>query len=308
MKSLSTSFLKSVTLASFVAISLTSYSVQAAAVACKSAYDVEAPAALAKDITSFDAARFTRQSDPKKADAILLDTVHRLMTEKVVAAKNLGGGVNTSYVFTFSSGIRAVFKPVNPQRPNQPIREAIAFRISMLFGLDIVPPTIVRNFKSSEIPKGFTAGEGSLQLFVETARPLVKGHDAAGAKNLLLDGKPFDPDTTVSGRRLRLFDWLINNHDRGTNAGNYMISKLDQTLLGVDHGVSFVGHDKTADPGKVPYYKKEFLADKEFYQKLTSRSRAEISAALKGLNPVRVEEFLQRHDKLTTDFSRHGSR
>ncbi len=119
---------------------------------------------------------------------------------------------------------------------------------------------------------------------------------------MLYNKKPYNPESSLSGRRLIIFDWLINNHDRGSNAGNYLISKLDQYVIGIDHSVSFVGHDKTARADKVPYYRMDFLNDFEFYQKLTSASPEQIKQALQGLNPQRIDEFFERYNKLISDF------
>lgn len=249
----------------------------------------------------FDVARLSREKDALLSNTILKDVENRLENEAVVKIENLGGGVNTSYKITFESGLMAAYKPVNPDRSNQPAREAIAYRLSELLNLDIVPPTVVRELKG-DIPKELKNISGSVQLFVHTAKPLKKRKLSNGDRIILHNEVIFDPDLTLSGRRLRIFDWLINNHDRGSNGGNYLISGIDSYIFGIDHSVSFVGHDKAARSDKVPYYKPEFLNDVEFYNKLTSVSREEIRKSLKGLNPVRVDEFFERYNKLITDF------
>lgn len=251
----------------------------------------------------FEMARAKRSESKKQAYEILADIENRLATEEVAHIEFLGGGVNESFKVTFTSGLKAVFKPVNPDRANQPIREVIAYKVSQLFDLMIVPPTVMREMKGN-IPAELRGRIGSVQLFVTEARVLKKGKDSGGNKALLFDGNEFDPDQSQSGRRLRIFDWLINNHDRGSNAGNYLVSLNDGHVIGIDHSVSFVGHDKAAREDKVPYYKKTFLTDRELYSKLTSVSESEIRQILTGLNPVRVEEFLIRYKELLKDFEK----
>jgi hypothetical protein len=252
----------------------------------------------------FDVARLNRSKTGDGLSDSLLDQVeNKLLRDRVIKIEDLGGGVNASYKITFESGLKAAYKPVNPDRANQPIREAVAYKLSRIMGLDIVPPTVVRKL-TGDIPIEFTKFVGSVQLFISTAKPLEKGKDAAGNRIILNKGLPFDPDTSISGRRLRIFDWLINNHDRGSNAGNYLISNTDDYIIGIDHSVSFVGHDKQARSDKVPYYKDEFLQDRELYNKLTSVSREEIRQALEGLNPKRIDEFFERYDQLILDFKK----
>ena len=258
---------------------------------------------IQKNENPFDVARKNRQKDTLLSNTILKDVENRLENEAVVKIENLGGGVNTSYKITFESGLMAAYKPVNPDRPNQPAREAIAYKLSKLLNLDIVPPTVVRELKG-DIPNELKNISGSVQLFVHTAKPLKKGKLPNDEKILIYKEVTFDPDLSLSGRRLRIFDWLINNHDRGSNAGNYLVSNVDSYIIGIDHSVSFVGHDKAARSDKIPYYKSEFLNDVEFYNKLTSASREEIRKSLEGLNPVRIDEFFERYDKLIADFEK----
>ena len=251
----------------------------------------------------FEVARAKRPASKKEAKEIMKDVENHLLTEEVETIEFLGGGVTESFKVTFKSGLKAVYKPVNPDRANQPIREVVAYRISQLFDLFIAPPTVMRELKGN-IPSELRGRMGSVQLFVTEARVLQKGKDSGRNKVLLFEGKEFDPDSSQSGRRLRIFDWLINNHDRGSNAGNYLVSLNDTHVIGIDHSVSFVGFDKVAREDKVPYYKKDFLTDREMYTKLTAVTEADIRDALKGLNPVRVDEFLIRYKALIKDFEK----
>lgn len=249
-------------------------------------------------------ARHLRSRNPSHADQILDETTKLMTIDTVVKFEPLGGGVNASFKITYSSGLQAVYKPVNPDRPNQPIREMVAYRLSRLLGLDIVPPTVAGKIQGPAVPTDYLNQAGSIQVFVKNATVLTKGKNADGQKILLFKGNEFKIDRVISGRRLRVFDWLINNHDRGSNAGNYLISDIDGVVIGIDHSVSFVGMDKQARSDKAPYYREKFLNDAEFFAKLTSKTEVEIRESLRGLNPTRIEEFLGRYQQLLNEFRR----
>lgn len=252
----------------------------------------------------FDVARLNRSANPLGSSELLAQVEKLLLTDIVVSVEPLGGGVTASYKVKFASGLKGVFKPVNPERANQPTREAVAYRLSELMQLDIVPPTVVRTLSGENVPAELQNQSGSIQLFVQTADTLKKGTAPDKRKIVLLNGQELKVDEILSGRRLRIFDWLINNHDRGSNAGNYLVAKSDGYIFGIDHSVSFVGHDKQAREDKVPYYTPDFLKDREFYNKLTAVSKDQIRQALSGLNPVRIDEFMQRYDRLIADFQK----
>lgn len=255
--------------------------------------------------STFDIARDLRsQGDAKAADEILDATYELLKKDAVVSVEVLGGGKSEtgSFKVTFASGLQGAFKPVNPERTNLVQREKAAYKLSRLLGLDIVPPTTIRKIKGDNVPENLQGVKGSLQLFITTARPLVKGKNAQGQKILLKDNVEYLAEDSLAGRRLRIFDWLINNHDRGSNAGNYMVANNDGYIFGIDHSVSFVGMDQTAREDKVPFYEKKWLKDRELYQMLTSASKEQIAKEIDMINPVRIDEFFARYDELMADF------
>ena len=107
------------------------------------------------------------------------------------------------------------------EQPGLHRRELAAYRLSEAMGLDLVPPTIIRDGP---------LGEGSLQWFVEAdhqqhyftvyeARPEL--HDAL---------RPF-----------ALFDIIANNTDR--KSGHVLIDG-DDHLWGIDHGLCFAAEFK----------------------------------------------------------------
>lgn len=250
----------------------------------------------------FDSVRELRHSKKSaKADQALDQLTRYLEKGKIKKIKYQGGGVNQSFRIKFENGISAIFKPQLPDRKNLIHREVAAYRLSRLMGLDIVPPTTIRTLRGDNIPADLQGVKGSLQFFITDGNTLEK-HKVNKQKSLRLHGNDYDIEGTPSGRRLIIFDWLINNHDRGSNAGNYFIADSDGYVYGIDHSVSFVGHDKQARSDKVPYYKKEFLKDLKFYELITSASESDIRDALEDLNPVRIDEFFERFEKLKKDF------
>lgn len=269
-----------------------------------STYESLLKKALEEGHDPFDLQRLEREQTPFLRDSILDEISLRLGVEEVIKFKDLGGGTTPSYKVTFQSGLQAVFKPVNLDRPNQPIREAVAYRLSRLLKLDIVPPTVVRKLDGPAVPSELREVSGSVQLFIIAAKSLDKGKKSKEEKILLRDGKQFNIEDSLSGRRLRVFDWLINNHDRGSNAGNYLVSDIDSYIIGIDHSVSFVGHDKKARSDKIPFYTNLFLEDLSFYLKLKSASKGDIAKSLEGLNPQRILEFFERYDQLMNDFEK----
>ena len=122
---------------------------------------------------------------------------------------------------------QAIYKPLKGERPLWDFepglhrRELAAYRLSEAMGLDLVPPTIIRDGP---------LGEGSLQWFVEAdhqqhyftvyeARPEL--HDAL---------RPF-----------ALFDIIANNTDR--KSGHVLIDG-DDHIWGIDHGLCFAADFK----------------------------------------------------------------
>lgn len=115
----------------------------------------------------------------------------------------------------------AVYKPIRGERPLWDFpdgtlahREVAAFLVSQASGWNVVPPTVFRE----EAP----AGPGMLQLWVEVRDDVDVVERIRAA----------DPRL----RRIALFDAVVNNADR--KAG-HLLARLDGTIQGVDHGVTF---------------------------------------------------------------------
>lgn len=152
-----------------------------------------------------------------------------LATAKIVAEEQMTGpeSVTNPWRLTLEKdGVRniALWKNVTG-RPKGYIDswkyEVAAYRLDKLLGLNMIPPTVERNFN----------GPGSLQLWVESWMTLKKK----------MDDKVKIPSYKIFywNRALylqRFFDNLIANEDRHQN--NYLITK-DWRMYLIDHSRSF---------------------------------------------------------------------
>jgi hypothetical protein len=127
---------------------------------------------------------------------------------------------NASLYCEISDGektITAVYKPIAGERPlwdfpdgNLASREVATYLVSNALGLNVVPPTILR-----EGPYG----EGSVQLWIEDAEVIT------------------DEFTKEDGelRKIALLDAVVNNTDRKIS---HLLFK-EGKIYGCDHGVTF---------------------------------------------------------------------
>ena len=117
---------------------------------------------------------------------------------------------------------QAIYKPLKGERPLWDFepglhrRELAAYRLSEAMGLDLVPPTVIRDGP---------LGEGSLQWFVEADH---QQHYFTIYENR--------PDLRAALRPFAMFDVLANNTDR--KSGHVLIDG-DDHLWGIDHGLCF---------------------------------------------------------------------
>jgi uncharacterized repeat protein (TIGR03843 family) len=120
----------------------------------------------------------------------------------------------------------AVYKPSQGERPLWDFprgtlarREVAAYIVSQAIGWGFVPPTVLRD--------DGPAGEGSLQLYVETERD----------QNYFT----LPPEQKERLRPVALFDALINNADR---KGGHVLLTPEGKLWLIDHGICFHRQDK----------------------------------------------------------------
>ena len=135
-------------------------------------------------------------------------------------------GSNYTFICTMSCEdliFQAVYKPRRGERPlwdfptgTLCLRERAAYLVSDAMGLNIVPPTILRDG-----PHGW----GSVQAFID--------HDPN--ENYFTFKETFGDQI----RQIALFDLIINNADR---KGGHVIRDYGDRLWAIDHGITF--HDE----------------------------------------------------------------
>jgi len=170
--------------------------------------------------------------DPDLTPALALPVADALTLlrsgELSVEGRLLDASNATLYCAVASDGVTAacVYKPVAGERPLWDFpdgtlaeREVAAFEVSHAAGLDLVPPTVLRDGP---------AGPGMVQLWI----------DADESVNIARFMRRRDLPAL---RTLSVFDAVINNADR---KGGHLLPTADGDLYGVDHGVSFHTDDK----------------------------------------------------------------
>lgn len=122
---------------------------------------------------------------------------------------------------------QAIYKPLRGERPLWDFepglhrRELAAYLLSDAMGLDIVPPTVIRDGP---------LGEGSIQWFV--------GADHQQHYFTIHESRP---DLHDPLRTLAVFDVVANNTDR--KSGHVLID-ADDHIWGIDHGLCFAADFK----------------------------------------------------------------
>ncbi len=122
---------------------------------------------------------------------------------------------------------QAIYKPLRGERPLWDFepglhrREVAAYHLSEVLGLDLVPPTVLRDGPY---------GEGSMQWFVTV--------DHRQHYFTIHEERPELHDTL---RAVALFDLLANNTDR--KSGHVLIDG-DDHIWGIDHGLCFAADFK----------------------------------------------------------------
>jgi uncharacterized repeat protein (TIGR03843 family) len=122
---------------------------------------------------------------------------------------------------------QAIYKPLRGERPLWDFepglhrRELAAYRLSEAMGIDLVPPTIIRDGPH---------GVGSMQWFV----------DADHQQHYFTIYETRE-DLHPAMREIALFDILANNTDR--KSGHVLIDG-DDHLWGIDHGLCFAAEFK----------------------------------------------------------------
>lgn len=203
----------------------------------------------------------------------------RLAEAETVSMEDVGEGVTEPERVELRSGdvvFRAVFKPIRRGRHNgfweSYEAEVAAYRLDVLIGLDMVPPTIVRRIDGKL---------GSLQLWVESC-----------ATYKSLEGTvPQTRRFSQQISRMKMFDNLISNADR--NAGNFLLDQEWNVIL-IDHSRAFLERTSLFEGSKLPAQ-----YDRELVSRLESLELAELESAFGDLlKKGQIEAILKRRDRI----------
>ncbi len=133
------------------------------------------------------------------------------------------------YLVELESGLRAVFKEVDPMWPQDAVAEVAAYRASRLLHLDLVPPTVFY------VREGVV---GSLQQYVEPALDLLAGDHYEQA----LKKVPLEELSNIA-----LFDFVFGQWDRDESN---MIA-VDNRFILIDNAA--IGYTQKVRYGDYPF-------------------------------------------------------
>lgn len=169
-------------------------------------------------------------SDPRAGHTDRCEQLDLLRTGEIEIEGRMPWSSNATFLVDVTSGDRtakAIYKPMRGERPLWDFepglhrREIAAYRLSEAMGIDLVPPTVLRDGP---------LGEGSLQWFVDA--------DHRQHYFTILESRE---DLHDALRVVAVFDLLANNTDR--KSGHVLIDD-DDHIWGIDHGLCFAAEFK----------------------------------------------------------------
>ena len=181
--------------------------------------------------------------------------------------------------------LEVIYKPVAGERPLWDFpdgtladREFAAFLLSDMTGMDVVPPTILR-----EGP----AGLGMVQRWIDVDENIDLGSYFAQDRQEL--------------RQLALFDAIINNTDRKIG---HLLPIDNDNVFGCDHGVTFHTEDKLRTVlwqwAQDPFTPGEIA--------LLQKAKVELSGQLGDLlEPLLTQEEIEQTQRRVTDLLASGT-
>ena len=161
------------------------------------------------------------------------DALDLLRNGEVELVGRMVNSSNATFLVTVTDGdypertTRAIYKPLRGERPLWDFepglhrREVAAWELSRALGLDLVPPTVLRDGPFDE---------GSFQLFIE-----------ADPRHHYFNLFEERPDLHDALRDFAFFDIVANNTDR---KGGHLLVDPDDHVWGIDHGVCFAADFK----------------------------------------------------------------
>ncbi|MEX0846554.1 MAG: SCO1664 family protein [Ilumatobacteraceae bacterium] len=158
------------------------------------------------------------------------DQLDLLATGEIDIEGRMPWSSNATFLVNVTAGERSaqgIYKPLRGERPLWDFepglhrRELAAYRLSAEMGLDLVPPTVIRDGP---------LGEGSVQWFV-----------AADHQQHYFTIHETRPDLYDALRAVAVFDVIANNTDR--KSGHVLIDG-DDHIWGIDHGLCFAADFK----------------------------------------------------------------
>ena len=218
-----------------------------------------------------------------------------LRNAAIVSRKPIGIGITRPEKVTLSDGIRthhAVWKTVNEFRhglkrsPGGGVQigetdsyryEIAAYELDRLLGLELVPPTVLREIDGRQ---------GSLQLWVE------RGFDELERRELGLEA----PDVILWSNRLsalRIFQHLIYDSDF-KNIRNILYDESFR-IYSIDHSRAFRTYSELLEEQRLLRFSRDLLAQ------LSSLERNDLDAALgQWLSEAEIEGVLARRSMILT--------
>jgi hypothetical protein len=152
--------------------------------------------------------------------------------------------------------------------------EVAAYKLSLLLGLDNVPPAVLRELDGNE---------GSLQLWVEQTQSIA---------DIAEQGIVSKYERWVGLQKLNiiLFDYLIYNFDR--NTGNMLVDQNGK-LWFVDHTRTFTKAGDPPNPGVI------LVCDRSFWEHLNALDQKQVKAELKPyLDAGQISSLFRRRKLL----------
>jgi len=219
-----------------------------------------------------------------------------------VSKKRLKGITRPRKVLVENGGVRvnAVFRSINKEYYNSQWdtgrftkflrdsyrNEIAAYELSLLLGLDTVPPTVLWRLGEEE---------GSLQLWIENAGP--------GYNPLEEARQPADPQRWMMERaKMRAFDALIENVDR--NVGNMLIDSAGKVWW-IDHTRAFGRDHDLADAALIT------RCERHLFERLKAADPKSIAEGMRAhMTQREIDALLKRRLKLIvlieTRIAAHG--